>query len=165
MKKETTKNLWLYLAAALCVISLAVMVFAMRHRRTSQGEFVPPAFEESAVVGTPEVAEELAYMECYQEGMNFRFWCCGNVQQTEKMAVTYFTNSQENEVWMKMRILDEEGAILGETGLLKPGEYVEGVLLSEELEAGTPIELKIMAYEPETYYSAGAVSVHTQIGA
>jgi hypothetical protein len=50
---------------------------------------------------------------------------------------------------------------LGETGLLKPGEYVQYVSLTKELEDGTPIQLKIMGSEPDTYCSAGAATVTT----
>ena len=51
--------------------------------------------------------------------------------------------------------------ILGETGLVRPGEYVQTVALTTIPKSGTPITLKIMAYEPDTYYSAGAASLNT----
>ena len=38
------------------------------------------------------------------------------------------------------------------------------VTLSKTPEVGTKIKLKIMGYEPHTYYSAGAASLNTQIG-
>ena len=44
-------------------------------------------------------------------------------------ATVYFTNAQENHVYLKLRVLDENDRILGETGLLKPGEYVKDVQL------------------------------------
>ena len=61
-------------------------------------------------------------------------------------------------------MFDEQGNMLGETGLIKPNEYVKYVTLSKTLEVGTKIKLKIMGYEPHTYYSAGAASLNTQIG-
>ena len=79
-------------------------------------------------------------------------------------AVVYFTNAEENSVYLKLRVLDEDGNILGETGLLKPGEYVEGVELGETFSAGTTISLKIMSYEPDTYMSEGSVVLKTTIG-
>ena len=61
-------------------------------------------------------------------------------------------------------VFDEQGNMLGETGLIKPNEYVKYVTLSKTPEVGTKIKLKIMGYEPHTYYSAGAASLNTQIG-
>lgn len=53
---------------------------------------------------------------------------------------------------------------MGETGLLKPGEYVKTVTLTKTLAAGENIKLKIMGYEPETYESAGSVSLNVTVG-
>ena len=96
--------------------------------------------------------------------MAYRFAVCGNVLMDGKQALVYFTNPAENDTWTKLRIYDEAGNILGETGLLKPGEYVQYVALDKELAPGTPIKLKIMGYEPATYLSAGSVVLNTQIG-
>ena len=66
-------------------------------------------------------------------------------------------------MWLKVRVLDEKGNTLGETGLVRPGEYVQSVELDTVPKTGTPIVLKIMAYQPDTYYSEGAVSLNTTI--
>ena len=79
-------------------------------------------------------------------------------------AAIYLTNPAENKVWLKLRVLDESNNILGETGLIRPGEYVKDVELTENLTAGTKIKLKIMGYEPETYFSAGSATLNTAIG-
>ncbi len=76
-------------------------------------------------------------------------------------AVVRFANPQSNDVWLKLRVLDAQGNLPGETGLIRPGEYLRSVALMAPLQKGTPIELKIMAYEIDTYYSAGAVSLQT----
>ena len=46
---------------------------------------------------------------------------------------------------------------------MKPGEYVKSVSIDKDISDGSSIKLKIMAYEPQTYYSAGAVTLNTQI--
>ena len=66
-------------------------------------------------------------------------------------------------MWLKVRILDVGGNILGETGLVRPGEYVQTVALTTIPKPGTPITLKIMAYEPDTYYSMGAGTLNTTV--
>ena len=79
-------------------------------------------------------------------------------------AAVYLTNPAENEVWLKLRVLDGNGNILGETGMIRPGEYVKDVALTENFTAGTKIKLKIMGYEPETYFSAGSATLNTAVG-
>ena len=96
--------------------------------------------------------------------MAFKCSICGNVIASGGAADVYFTNSSEQEVWLKLRVLDEDGNIIGETGLIKPGEYVKSVSIDKDISDGSTIKLKIMAYEPETYYSAGAVTLNTKIG-
>ena len=167
--KQTKKQSYLplYIAVAVALVALVTMIVVLclpKEDKTVKGEFVPPAFDSAAVEGTPTAGDELGYMECYQDGMGFRFWACGKVMMEGKNANVYLTNPESNNVWIKVRVLDTEGNILGESGLIKPGEYIKSVELSEQLAVGTSIKLKIMAYEPDTYYSAGAVVLNTQIG-
>lgn len=59
--------------------------------------------------------------------------------------------------------LDAKGSILGETGLVRPGEYVPFLCLNTTPKSGVAITLKLMAYEPETYHSAGTVVLNTTV--
>ena len=152
------------LGYVLAVVFIIMIVALSIPREAEWGEFVPPEFEAAAVTGTPEVPDGLGYSAPYQDGMAYRFAVCGNVLMEGKQALVYFTNPAENDTWTKLRVYDENGNILGETGLLKPGEYVQYVELDKELTPGTPIKLKIMGYEPDTYLSAGSVVLNTQIG-
>ena len=157
MKKTQT----LFLAGILCILALVSMVLALIFGRThtQSSSFTPPPFDSSAESGTPVVPEELGWTEIYQECS-----ICGNVIASGGVADVYFTNSSEQEIWLKLRVLDEDGNIIGETGLVKPGEYVKSVSIDKDISDGSSIKLKIMAYEPETYYSAGAVTLNTKIG-
>lgn len=159
-KKDKTVPI---LGAALAVLA-AVMTIALCLPKNGTAEFTPPPFEQNAVFGVPEVAEELGYSSPYKEGMSYRFSVCGNVTAEGKNAVVYLTDQAENKVWLKLRVLDENGNTLGETGLLKPGEYVRSVALSSVPPIGTKITLKIMGYEPDTYHSAGSVTLNTIMG-
>ena len=147
--------------AVLLIVMFAALVSGRKHKTT---EFTPPPFDAAAVAGVPEVPESLGYISPYQEGMGYRFSVCGNVVMEGSNAAVYLTNPAENEVWLKLRVLDENDNILGETGLIRPGEYVKDVALTENLTAGTKIKLKIMGYEPETYFSAGSATLNTAIG-
>lgn len=143
------------------VVLFLVMIVVLCIPKHQQSTFTPPPFEVSAQTGTPDIPDEFGYSEPYQAGMSYRFGVCGNVNVNGSKATVFFTNPADNTIWLKLRILDENGNLLGETGLLKPGEYVQYVSLTKELEDGTPIQLKIMGYEPDTYYSAGAATVTT----
>ena len=151
------------LGAVLAALAV-VMIVALCLPRSTEADFTPPPFEENAVFGVPEVAEELGYSSPYKEGMTYRFSVCGNVTTEGENAVVYFTNPEKNTVWLKLRVLDENGKTIGETGLLRPGEYVRCVSVSSVPPVGAKIALKIMGYEPETYHSAGSATLNTTIG-
>lgn len=159
---KTANKVVTVLGVAFAVIAL-VMIIVLCLPRENEADFIPPPFEENAVVGTPDVPEELGYSSPYREGMSYRFSVCGNVRTEEDTAVIFLTNPEENNVWLKLRIIDEKGSVLGETGLIKPGEYVKSVRLRYAISSGTKIRLKIMGYEPETYHSAGSVVLTTAV--
>ena len=165
MKKNPKTNKTVSVLCGVLAIALAVMTAAL-FLGGKQGtvEFIQPPFDAAAMAGVPEVPESLGYISPYQEGMGYRFSVCGNVVMEGNAAAVYLTNPEENDVWLKLRVLDENGNILGETGLIRPGEYVKDVALTEDLSAGTKIKLKIMGYETETYFSAGSATLNTTIG-
>lgn len=154
-KKRDIKD---YIILGLCVV-LAVLaidlIASLIHPR--QGAFVPPEFEAAAVTGTPEVSEEMGYTELYQNGMAYRVLVCGVPYVDGQRLTMYFTNAADNTCYLKLRILDEQNEIIGETGLLKPDQYVESVELDKEIQSGTLLKLKVMSYDPDTYESVGTV--------
>ena len=129
--------------AGLCVLAVTVMMIALLSGGR-QESFSPPPFDAAAQTGAPEVPENAGYGE--MDAKAFRFSAAG-----------------ENTVWLKVRILDENGDILGESGLIRPGEYVRSVELNSVPQQTTAVSLKIMAYEPETYYSAGSAVLNTTL--
>jgi hypothetical protein len=168
-KKSKNKNpsyLPVYIAAVIALASLIAMtaVIFYSNENTAKGNFIPPDFESTALSGMPDVPENSGYGRLYREGMGFSAWVCGNVKLQGNEAAVYLTNPAENVVWMKLRIFDEAGNIIGETGLIRPGEYVKSAKLTKEIGVGTAVKMKIMTYEPYTYYSTGAVTLSAVIG-
>jgi len=159
--KISVVKFWILVTVSVLSAAVAAAVF---YFTGGTAEFVPPPFEKNAVSGVPIVPGELGYGEIYRDGMEYRFSVCGNVTLNGNEATVFLTNSEENRVWLKLRILDQNGTILGETGILRPGEYVQSVSLSRKLAQGTSVVMKVMGYEPETYHSAGSVSLRTVIG-
>lgn len=156
VNKEKQQNKTLLILIGVFAVVLVVMILALCiPKSTPKDKFTPPAFEVTAVQGKPEMDSSFGYTELYQDGMAYRVSVCGTPQINGNELTVYFTNTEGNEQYLKLRVLDEKGNILGETGLLKSGEYVKNVTLSKELSAGTKIKLKVMSYEPDDYTSAG----------
>ena len=152
------KNRNLFLAALCAVLSVTVMLLVLIGSNPQQGTFTPPPFDDAAVAGTPDVPDGLAYSEL--DCQAYKVSLCGKLGAD---GTVFLTNPKENAVWLKLRVLDEKGNILGETGLIRPGEYVRTLTLNGKVKPGTPVTLKIMAYEPETYHSAGAAALNTRV--
>ena len=160
--KNQAKKWAVPVLAAVCLLCLAMMAAALVYTQSpAQGEFIPPPFEESAVSGIPDVPEELDWQEL--DAQVFRVSVCGAVVLEGNRADVWLTNPESNTVWLKLRIMDENGTVLGETGLIRPGEYVQSVTFDTVPASGATISMKVMAYEPETYHSAGAVTLNTTI--
>ncbi len=160
---EKKRNIPLIVATIICVISFTVMVVTLAF---SNGEpetvtFTPPTFDENAVQGTPNVPENLGWSEV--DAQVYKASICGILTVEDGRADVWFTNPENNTVWLKLRLLDANGDTLGETGLIRPGEYVQSVVFETIPEVGDSIGLKLMAYEPETYYSAGSVTLNTTV--
>lgn len=167
MRKENTKKknrlpAYLILLAAACsVLALALILSALT--RGTKAAFIPPAFEAAAVSGVPEVPEGMGYERILRDGMAYCVYLCGEVALDNGEAVVWFTNPEENTHWLKLRIYDGDNTLIGETGLLKPGEYLRSVPVTGELVSGAAIKMRIMGYEPDTYLSAGAVTLSTVV--
>ncbi len=95
------------------------------------------------------------------DAKEFRFSAAGELTVKNGAADVWLTNPSGSAVWLKVRILDENDNILGESGLIRAGEYVRSVQLTAVPSATANISLKIMAYEPDTYYSAGSARLNT----
>lgn len=159
-KKHKEVNI-LLVAGAVCVLSLAVMIAALCHPKSETGEFTPPPFDAAAEVGTPAVPDGLGWQEL--DAKVFKVAVCGRIVPSGDTADVWLTNPEDNTVWLKLRVLDAEGDVIGETGLIRPGEYVRSVALDRVPKDGDKITLKIMTYQPDTYYSEGSVTLDTTV--
>lgn len=129
---------------------------------TSSGDFNAPPFEPNAVVGVPTVDESLGWASLdISEGYSVHV--CGVLTADANGSLpVYFASDADNKVWVKLRLLNGDGETIGETGILKPGEYVAMLQLNEGI-GSCPVTLQVMGYEPETYYSAGSVGLATNL--
>lgn len=161
-QQKYRKNWAVPVLVMVCLLCMVMMASALVYTQIpAQGEFTPSPFEETEVSGTSDVPKESGWQELDAQA----FWVsvCGGVVLEGNRADVRLTNPEDNTVWLKLRILDEAGKVLGETGLIRPGEYVQSVIFDTVPASGTEISMKVMAYEPETYHSGGAVTLNTII--
>lgn len=125
--------------------------------------FEPPAFDMNAINGEPTVPDNLGYSILYREGMSFKVGICGKIIIKNNSADIYFTNISENNIWLKVRFYDQSGQIIGESGLIKPGEYLKSVSFDNMISTADGVTLKVMSYEPDTYRSAGAITLTPKV--
>ena len=146
------------IAAGLCVLAVIGMAVALVFGGKTES-YSPPPFDPAAQAGTPQLSQDVGYGEI--DAKAFSFSVAGELTVESGKTDVWLTNPAKNTVWLKVRILDEQDAVLGESGLIRPGEYVQAVKLDTVPRSTANVSLKIMAYEPETYYSAGSARLKT----
>lgn len=156
------------LVVVVAILTLAALIAAVIIKDSNPSGFTPPPFDSNAQQGVPNVTDEkLAYGTVdipLPSGVSLPYHvrlCLAPAVEDGKI-VAYLTNPKNNDnVWLKLKVLDAEGNKIAETGVIKPGEYVQYAPLLEGVDAasltdGTQIKLKVLAYEPETYSSVGS---------
>ena len=166
-KKALKLPPYLIVAIIACVImiTVAAIVTIVVANRPPKVVFIPPEFDANAIDGAPEIPKEYKYGELSQEKLPFKAGLCGESFMENGSIVLYFTNPSDNNAWLKLRITDDQGTVIGESGLIKPGQYLRSVKLSKEITEDTTVSVKIMSYEPDTYNSLGAVPMKITVKA
>lgn len=154
------KNKSLIIALIICVLSIGGFILALNSYNKSK-EFVKPEFEKHVKEGMPKLTKEDGFEE-FEVSDEYIVYMTGETKLEDNKLIVYFTSKKTNNVYVKLRVLKDE-RIVGETGLIKPGEYIKEVKLDKSLKKDDKITLKVMGYEPETYYSAGSISLNTKV--
>lgn len=164
-KMKVSKRIVLVLSI-ICIFSVLFMLYALYRTapKKIESKFIPPGFDESAIKGNPNVADIYGWSEIFQEGMNFKFSITNKIYvDEENQADVYLYSDDGNNVWIKARIFDEKGTVLGESKLIRSGEYIKSVNLCKKVNSGQKVRIKIMSYQPDTYYSEGSVILNSYI--
>ena len=155
---DRTQKLILAVVAVLLAVALVVVVLVAASNRHRQGTFTPPPFEETAVVGTPTVSDESLRYSYAKITDELAVGLCATCERVEDDLLIYFTSLEHNTAWVRVKVYDEKGKLRGESGLLRPGEYVERIPLTSSPK-GKVLKIKVLSYEPETYYSLGSAEL------
>ena len=150
-------------------VILAVMVCAAVYLAvfwnpgTVRGDFVPPDFDPAAISGVPEnIPGERRYGTLTLDA-NAVVSLCANIYIENNAAQVYFTSKKGNVGWIKIKLIDTNGSLLGESGLLRPGEYIPAIMLTEAPDKAALVQVKILIYEPETYLSLGSAQAQVML--
>lgn len=156
------KKITFCVLSALCCLSVCVMIFAVIKTVNDKEAVAPPAFDPAAIMSTPDVPKDLGYSPLEVE-QGYKAYVCGELLAIGSNVDVYFTSPETNAVWLLLRVTDETGAVLGETGIIRPGEYIKTLTLNTVPHKDKSVKLKIIAYQPETYTSMGVVGLNTKL--
>ena len=160
-RPSTGVRIWIILLAAAVIVGAAVIMVGIVYRNTRP--YQPPAWDGTAVTGEPSPPEDLGYgVGGMGDGTGFKFGLVSKwVRNGDGSLPVWFTDPAENEAYLMIRIRRaSDDAIIYESGLIRPGEYVETLQPRSEPES-EPIEVKVSIYsfEPETYHSLGTFNL------
>lgn len=156
---KTIDKLQKIVLAVMTLICCAAIAIAYNFRaKPHEVEYTPPSFENEAIEGAPEAGELAAYgtMEIPLSSGSCKVSMDAAPKLNDQNLEVYFTNEAGNDVWLKLIIYDAQGDVVGESGILRSGEYVKSVVLNEAVADGEKLGAKILTYEADTYYSLGA---------
>lgn len=148
----------------LCTILaiLAIVIVGLLFSIKSKESFKKPDFDSNVT----EIPSDLDYQKSVLnilDGYSIYISPNPKIVDDDYLKIDFLSVSTNN-VYVKVRILDSENNIIGETGILKAGDYLEKVKLSKSVKVNDNITYKIMGYDQDNYTSAGSVSLNTRIG-
>ena len=139
---------------AVAIVATVIVYFVTR----SGNDFTPPDFDVAAKKGYPTVTDTAAQFQRVTASEDFAFSMCLCPTYENGAARIFFTSEIANRAYLLIKLYDADGELIGQSGLVRPGQYVESVAISLTPTEDTDISAKIFSYEPNTYYSKGTVS-------
>ena len=144
----------------LLIAAVGILTAVWAYRYFQPAVLTHPDFEAAALTGAPQVEERYGYSTLNVDE-TYLVRLCGVPSNDGQSVDFYFTNPPESGVWFRAEVLDQDGAVLASTGVLRPGEYLPTVTLNQALtQRETPVTVRIVAYEPNTWQSRGNVNLN-----
>ncbi len=160
----------IFVLAAVLLLSVAVGIFLWMMT------LEPAFFDENAKLGMPEAIPAERGYSFYPAEDICDVYICGNPEVNGKNIGVFLTNPESNdgiyirvEIYSQNVVYDENGnktqtlpdELLGKSGFIRPGEYVEYVKLKKAIKEHTPVVIKVATYLEETGLSNGFFYVTT----
>lgn len=163
-EKSRTWNREKWLAAAVLFLLFFLVMAGIYEKILKKKDYIPPTFDKTAEMGTPVPPDNMNYGTIATE-TGIVFSLAGTIyQQRDGSVEIYLTNPPENAANLMAEIVDEEGERLYATGVIRPGEYVERMQPEKEIpNEAVKIEMRIYAFELDSWYSRGTVSLQNTL--
>jgi len=156
--KDKKKIIILSFVLLILIIIIILLSINIKNKST----FVKPEFDSSVLT---EIPESIDYKDSTLNiSENYDVYINGLPKVEDDNLIIDFISLKENNVWIKIRVLDETEKVIAESGLVKPGEYLRSINLSKQKQKNDKIIYMIIGYEIDTYLSAGTIKLNTRIG-
>lgn len=154
MKMDKQQKTIITVVGILLLLCITATALVYVHKK-AQSSFTPPPFDAGAVTGTPEIQDDSAQYRTVKIGDEILFSMCLCPKYEDGEAKLFFASDKENFAFLRVLLFDTDGNLVGESGLIKPGDYVEGLALSFTPTSDTTINAKILSYDLKEYTSMG----------
>jgi len=155
------KNKYIIMLSTLLLV-LVLIIIILIINITNKRTFHKPPFDKNT---TTEIPNELDYKDSIikvSEGYSLYIDGIPTIKNNE--LIINLITLKENNVWIKIRVLNDEEKIIAESGLIRPGEYLRSVETIKKISKNDKLTYMIMGYEIDTYLSAGNVALNTKAG-
>ncbi len=161
MAEKIKNNRWYLIMAACAILCLGAFLFMLTGLKQTE-RFTVPVAESGAVDGAvPALTSELCYTVLDEGQMPFSVGVCARPVRNPEGLSVWFTNPEGSESWLLLKAYDSRGNLLGQTGTLEPGQYVESI--AGDFSGADEVTLQVLAYEPYLYYSNGTVTLDVSV--
>lgn len=165
IKSITAKKHYIFVISIILLIVIMTIPIFIFYFRSYRKIYIPPSFESRTEEGIPQIDEDKYGYSLINVGEAYSLKICGEPEVVSGRDLSlYLTNLEGNNVLIKCEVYNSDGDLLGGSGLLSPNTYVKNIKLNDRLDTGEhTVDIKILAYEPDTYYSMGSAKLKTNI--
>lgn len=147
------------LTIVLVILVSIVIVLAINLKKKTT--FTKPKFDKLVL---NEIPDDLKYQKnILKISEGYAIYIDAMPKIDDEQLIVNFISLEDNNIWIKLRII-KDNEIIGESGLVRPGEYLKTVKINTNLSINQNITYIIMGYEFDTYLSAGVINLNTKVG-
>ena len=163
MRKQTNKvstgKTTKIIAILIAIIFVVLLAFMLANYIYSNKNNNTIVFDKNAIVGEPSPDKEYYYSSLTSPTGYYVSLASNLYRQDDDSLMLFLTNPSINDVYFMCKIENTKGEVLYQSNVIKPGEYIDKLKAYKKIEEDKEIDIKIyiIAYEKDTYYSAGEV--------
>jgi len=143
------------------LLILIILIILLTISNKNKSTFKKPEFDKNAI---ENISSNIDYQsKIIKVTDNYSLYIEPEPIINDNYLMINLISLETNNIWLKVRVL-KENEVVAETGLIKPGEYLEKVQLKKKLDVNDEVVYMIMGYEKDSYFSAGSIKLNTRIG-